>query len=450
MNTLPKSLLSEQEIVSTWQGMPGGPDGWLTNFGFLQFARAIESAAIKAYAAKLAQGVELEVVGRLDVSKYRGHLENYSFDLTADDLDGSYPLVPLSTAQAAVAAERLKTEKARALHKQACEAYDRKNRSGCCCTISDGGEGDEVVKPCAMHQAWREEAVAAERVKTAEAEAKLDAFAKESIERAAREYAKHHSPAPAAEPAPTGLASHLRLIWKECHRLKSTTDGRKHAEAHALADWVMGVVETLQRATPSPLPAAAGANWEGCEGWEPLAWELCAEEHGEEACSELIWEGGPVPEPWGDRWLKYESEAKRLIALVQQHARLASTAAQVAEVCADRAAHDAWLKDEKRHHREVELSSAFDAGREAERKGVHAVAGGFDEPPFQDCPEEWMAADVFCRIEYFSDDGDPSVGMPGRCGWQLAADQSGTMLAKLAADAAEDAKLLQLQGGSGQ
>ena len=55
------------------------------------------------------------------------------------------------------------------------------------------------------------------------------------------------------------------------------------------------------------------------EGWESLAWELCADENGEEACTELIWEGGPIPEPWGDRWLKYEDEAKRLIALVHKH-----------------------------------------------------------------------------------------------------------------------------------
>lgn len=59
--------------------------------------------------------------------------------------------------------------------------------------------------------------------------------------------------------------------------------------------------------------------WESGEGWESLAWELCADEHGEEACNELIWEGGPIPEPWGDRWMKYEGEAKRLIALVQKH-----------------------------------------------------------------------------------------------------------------------------------
>lgn len=63
----------------------------------------------------------------------------------------------------------------------------------------------------------------------------------------------------------------------------------------------------------------ATKDWEGAEYWMPLAWELCAEECGEDACNELIWEGGPIPEPWGDRWLKYEDEAKRLIALVQKH-----------------------------------------------------------------------------------------------------------------------------------
>ncbi len=50
-----------------------------------------------------------------------------------------------------------------------------------------------------------------------------------------------------------------------------------------------------------------------------MAWELCANENGEDSCNELIWEGGPIPEPWGDRWMKYEEEAKRLIALVQKH-----------------------------------------------------------------------------------------------------------------------------------
>ncbi len=65
-----------------------------------------------------------------------------------------------------------------------------------------------------------------------------------------------------------------------------------------------------------PEPAA----WEGTEGWEALAWHLCADENGEDACNELVWEGGPIPEPWGDRWLKYEGEAKRMIELVGKYA----------------------------------------------------------------------------------------------------------------------------------
>ena len=71
----------------------------------------------------------------------------------------------------------------------------------------------------------------------------------------------------------------------------------------------------LVMAQPEQEPVA----WEGGEGWESLAWELCADENGEDSCNELIWEGGPIPEPWGDRWMKYEEEAKRLIALVQKH-----------------------------------------------------------------------------------------------------------------------------------
>ena len=104
MNT--PTILSEQEIANAWRSAKRPYEEGHE----ISFARAIESAVT----AKLAQGVELEAVGRLDVSKYRGHLENYSFDLTADDLDGSYPLVPLSTAQDAVAAERLKTAEAEA------------------------------------------------------------------------------------------------------------------------------------------------------------------------------------------------------------------------------------------------------------------------------------------------------------------------------------------------
>lgn len=77
-----------------------------------------------------------------------------------------------------------------------------------------------------------------------------------------------------------------------------------------------------------PEPVGEAVAWEGGEGWESLAWELCADENGEDACNELIWEGGPVPEPWGERWLKYEDEAKRLIKLVHKHASPAPQAAQ--------------------------------------------------------------------------------------------------------------------------
>ena len=61
--------------------------------------------------------------------------------------------------------------------------------------------------------------------------------------------------------------------------------------------------------------------WEGAERWEPLAMFLCADENGSDSCHELIWEGYP-PEPWGERWQKYEREARRMIDLVSQYAAL--------------------------------------------------------------------------------------------------------------------------------
>ena len=59
--------------------------------------------------------------------------------------------------------------------------------------------------------------------------------------------------------------------------------------------------------------------WDSGEEWEPLAFCLCAEENGLDSSHELIWEGYP-PEPWGERWQKYEREAKRMIDLVSQYA----------------------------------------------------------------------------------------------------------------------------------
>jgi hypothetical protein len=95
-------------------------------------------------------------------------------------------------------------------------------------------------------------------------------------------------------------------------------------EMFALIDHVCVGIDSPPLPVPvqPPLPVqepVAAKDWEGAEYWMPLAWELCADECGEDACNELIWEGGAVPEPWGDRWLKYEDEAKRLIALVQKH-----------------------------------------------------------------------------------------------------------------------------------
>jgi hypothetical protein len=94
-----------------------------------------------------------------------------------------------------------------------------------------------------------------------------------------------------------------------------------HASAanSALRDAQNRSYQIAKLSQPAPVQPVAAKDWEGAEYWMPLAWELCANECGEEACTELVWEGGPIPEPWGDRWLKYEDEAKRLIALVQKH-----------------------------------------------------------------------------------------------------------------------------------
>lgn len=99
-------------------------------------------------------------------------------------------------------------------------------------------------------------------------------------------------------------------------------------------------------AQPAQGGGVVAGQWEGAEEWMPLAWALCADEHGEEACTELIWEGGAVPEPWGDRWLKYEGEAKRLIALVREHVPTPAPAAPD-----EPGAFDAWLEaNRKRMH----------------------------------------------------------------------------------------------------
>jgi hypothetical protein len=117
--------------------------------------------------------------------------------------------------------------------------------------------------------------------------------------------------------APT-LADALRLIiqWNRDHATDQYGDPNK-AESWACVRTARAALAAADAAKPQG--EAVPDKWEGAEEWMPLAWELCAEECGEDACTELVWEGGPVPEPWGDRWLKYEDEAKRLIALVRKH-----------------------------------------------------------------------------------------------------------------------------------
>ena len=89
--------------------------------------------------------------------------------------------------------------------------------------------------------------------------------------------------------------------------------------------WAGGDAQGLREGVAS-LSANAGEPWAGGEEWEALAWHLCAEENGEDACGELLWEGGPIPEPWGDRWMKYESDAKRMIELVRKFVAAPPTA----------------------------------------------------------------------------------------------------------------------------
>jgi hypothetical protein len=102
------------------------------------------------------------------------------------------------------------------------------------------------------------------------------------------------------------------LMMAETHGIDPSTKG--------LYGFYIDCISNHPVARPAPVQEPVAAkDWEGAEYWMPLAWELCANECGEEACTELVWEGGPIPEPWGERWLKYEDEAKSLIALVQKH-----------------------------------------------------------------------------------------------------------------------------------
>ena len=76
-----------------------------------------------------------------------------------------------------------------------------------------------------------------------------------------------------------------------------------------------------------------------------------------------------------------------------------------------------------------DMGYAFDQGMEAARKGIHEVyasencqlASEIDDP-----------AKPLLKTQYFQDDGDASVGIMAVSGWELAEDQSGTILEGMA------------------
>lgn len=66
------------------------------------------------------------------------------------------------------------------------------------------------------------------------------------------------------------------------------------------------------------------------EEWERLAMALAGEEHDD--IHHLIWTGTTIPEPWGEVWQMYEDEARRMIALVREHATPVHASAPQAKI----------------------------------------------------------------------------------------------------------------------
>jgi hypothetical protein len=208
-----------------------------------------------------------------------------------------------------------------------------------------------IYRPDQMH-AYADQCTAAAQARIAEMETAIRRILEEPsntmsdgkalkeivrIARAALASTSGAGPAPATPPTTHRRAprsdDNLTPRWYCVSKLGLATLCNDEADARETAadadrDWpkqaphravLLGDVAALAaQAAQSPAqPVPDG--WKG-EEWESLAWHLCAEENGEEACNELIWEGGPIPQPWGDRWMKYEPEAKRMIELVRRFA----------------------------------------------------------------------------------------------------------------------------------
>lgn len=99
------------------------------------------------------------------------------------------------------------------------------------------------------------------------------------------------------------------------------------------------------------------------EGWELLAMALAEEDHDD--IHELIYDGGPIPEPWGEVWQKYEGDAKRMIELVQKHVPLYAAPAP---------------------HAQDSQQSAWNAAIEAAIKRIDEIDDG-NAPEYRACQE---------------------------------------------------------------
>jgi hypothetical protein len=84
------------------------------------------------------------------------------------------------------------------------------------------------------------------------------------------------------------------------------------------------------------------------------------------------------------------------------------------------------------HEAEEAKTLAFESGLDAARRGEQDVAAGFEDLAFEGQPERWSAHEPFCRIRWFEDSGDASVGIGPTAGWTLSENQAGTMLELLA------------------
>ncbi len=78
------------------------------------------------------------------------------------------------------------------------------------------------------------------------------------------------------------------------------------------------------------------------------------------------------------------------------------------------------------------LAMQFDRGLEAARAGVLELSAGYGELQFLGCPEHWTEI-PFARIIWREDAGDRDAGIEPVSGWSLADDQTGTVVAALAA-----------------